>query len=238
MMSQPRQATAPTAELTTDEAGLVAAAQEGNEQAIRALVRMMNRRLFRVARGIVNSDAEAEDVVQETYLKGFINLHHFRGRSSFTTWMTRIAINAALMHQRKHITDEEYDTVSEANNKVVNVIAFPGMAPESTEENFQRVQVRALLESCMSALPANLRLPLMMFEVEQMTVAEIAQELGVSGLVIKTRLFRARRRLRKDLEAQRLGSMSDLFPFDGLRCAHMADRVIVGLQHMSFLSRV
>lgn len=236
-MPKPKQATVttPTNERPSGEADLIAAAQNGDEEATRMLVRMLNRRLFRVARGIVNSDAEAEDVVQETYLKGFTNLQHFRSESSFSTWMTRIAINAALMHQRKCTSYEEYDTVSESSNSAINVIAFPGVSLESTEDHLQRTQVRAVLENCISALPAILRTPLIMFEVEQMTMAEISQELGVNGLVIKTRLFRARRRLRQDMETQRIGSMSDLFPFDGLRCAHMADRVVDSLQRMKHL---
>lgn len=235
MTPQPRHTAthAPTPEPPGDEARLVEGARHGEERAIRALVRLLNRRLFRVARGIVNSDAEAEDVVQEAYLKGFTHLQDFRNESSFSTWMTRVAINTALMHQRQRTAHEEYDTVSEGTNSQVNVIAFPGAAPESTEEHVQRTQVALLLERCMSELPVDLRLPLMMFEVEQMSVAEIAQELGASGLVIKTRLFRARRRLRKKLEAQRMDRMSELFPFDGARCAHMADRVVAGLQRLN-----
>lgn len=223
-------ALAMSSDMPLDETGLVAAAQLGEEPAVRALVRMLNQRLFRIARGIVNSDAAAEDVVQEAYLKGFTKLQEFRGESSFSTWMTRIAINTALMHKRKESVQEEYDTVSEEKNSRDNVVALPGSRPGSTEENYQRAQVRIILEKHMSELSVDFRLPLIMFEVEQMSVAEISQELGVSVLAIKARLSRARRRLRQKMQSRHMGGMSELFPFDGHRCASMADRVVAGLQ--------
>ncbi|WP_339745867.1 RNA polymerase sigma factor [uncultured Maricaulis sp.] len=208
------------------EADLVAAARHKDEGAIRELIRRLNPRLFRTARGIVSSDAEAEDVVQESYVTAFTRLDRFEGRSRFSTWITRIAINTALMRLRRVRPEEEYDTVAEERS--ANILSlFSGS--DSPEADFGRAQLRGILETAVAALPADLRLPFLLHEAEGMKLKEIAQDLSLNPLTVKTRLFRARRQLRAALEDKLRGGFSSVFPFDGARCANMADRVIARL---------
>lgn len=215
------------------EGDLIAAALAGSESSVRELIRRNNPRLFRVARGIVPSDAEAEDVVQETYMAAFKALGTFRERSAFSTWITRIAINTALMHQRRQRPEEEYDTVTES--EAPSVLPFPGQASETAEGRLGRHQLRNLLEEAVAGLPPELRLVFVMSEVEGMKGKEIARDLELNPVTVKTRLFRARRWLRVELERRVKGGFDAIFPFDGTRCAKMADRVVQGLDEDGFL---
>ncbi|AKH98795.1 RNA polymerase sigma factor, sigma-70 family [Hoeflea sp. IMCC20628] len=208
------------------EAVLVAAARMKDEAAIRELIRRLNPRLFRIARGIVFSDVEAEEVVQETYLSAFTKLEHFDGRAQFSTWITRIAINAALMRSRRTRSEEEYDTVTEENNG--NILKFVS-GSETPEANFGRTQMSGILELVVAGLSPDLRLPFLLHEVEGMKIRDIARDLSLNPVTVKTRLFRARRQLRAALEQKLQGGFSSIFPFDGARCAHIADTVIARL---------
>lgn len=224
-----RRASATPGLAQSSERQLVAAALSRDEAAIRELIRRMNPRLFRVARGIVSSDAEAEEAVQETYLSAFTRLGEFQGRSSFSTWVTRIAINNALMLQRKVRPQEEFDTVSEASNP--QIVSFPGCDLNDPEVSTGRSQLRSLLEQAVSNLPADLRLPLLLHETEGLKVRAIAELLNLNVVTVRTRLYRARRQMRTELEAQLERGFDSIFPFDGARCAGMADRVVARLQN-------
>jgi RNA polymerase sigma-70 factor (ECF subfamily) len=211
------------------EAELVTSAKGGDEAAVRELIRRMNPRLFRIARGIVASDADAEEVVQETYLKAFTKLDSFRAEARFSTWITRIVINTARMHLRRVRPQEEYDTVTEDQKASDSILAFPGQQPNRPEAALGRAQVRAFLESAVAHLPPDLRLPFLMREAENMSILAIARDLSLNPITVKTRLFRARRRLRIALEERIQGGFDAIFPFDGARCADMADRVVAEL---------
>lgn len=227
MRSRTRQAhdeVRPAINGTTCEADLLAVAAERSEAAVRELIRRNNPRLFRVARGLVSTDAEAEDVVQETYLAAFRSLDRFHGDATFSTWITRIAINNALMHQRRIRPEEEYDTVIESDNS--SVLPFPGSLPEGAEAQLGRLQLRRILEELVNGLPPDLRLVFILSEAEGMTNNEIARDLELNPVTVKTRLFRARRWLRTDLERRVKGGFDAIFPFDGARCANMAERVV------------
>ena len=213
---------------TAAEADLVADARSGSEAAVRELIRRLNPRLFRVARGIVRSDAEAEEVVQETYLAAFTRLDQFGGASAFSTWITRIAINTALMRNRRARPEEDYDTVTEPDTS--QVLAFPGQRPELPDVALARAQIRSLLEQAVADLPTDLRLPFVLHHAESMSVLAIARDLSLNPITVKTRLFRARRSLRQALERRVHGGFEAIFPFDGARCRDMAERVVTGLQ--------
>lgn len=213
-----------------DEAALVAAAREGDETAVRELIRGLNPRLFRVARGIVDCDAEAEEVVQESYLAAFTQLARFRGEARFSTWITRITLNAARMRRRAARPQSEYDTVAETELPDSDVLAFPGRGAERPEAALGRTQVSAMLEAAVAELPEDLRLVFLLREVEGMSVREVARDLSLNPVTVKTRMFRARRRLRALLEARLSAGFEAVFPFDGARCARMADRVIQTLR--------
>lgn len=230
MTAQPGYKTVALPEPTTAEAELVTRAKQGEEAAIRELIRRMNPRLFRIARGIVFTDADAEEVVQESYLKAFTHLDTFRTEARFSTWIIRIAINTARMRLRSARPQEEYDTVTEPRNATESVLAFPGQEANMPEAALGRTQIRALLESTVAQLPSDLRLPFLMREAENMSVRAIARHLSLNPITVKTRLFRARRRLRTALEERIHGGFDAIFPFDGARCAGMADRVVADLK--------
>ena len=211
------------------EAELVEAARERDEAAVRELIRRMNPRLFRVARGLAVSDAEAEEIVQETYLAAFTRLDSFRAEARFSTWITRICLNTAQMRRRRGRVHEEYDTVTETSNSEDTVFLFPGGSAEQPDAALGHRQVRLLLEQAVAELPTDLRLVFLMRETEGMSTLAIAGDLSLNPVTVKTRLFRARQRLRKVIEKRLRGGFDAIFPFGGARCAAMADRVVAGL---------
>ena len=229
MVSLPRPATRPEDD---PDWQLVAAARCHDEAAVRELVRRMNPRLFRIARGILPSDAEAEEAVQEAYLMAFTRLDSFRGEARFSTWITRITINVARMQARRPRPEGRHDTVTDDLVSSAEVLAFPGA--EGAEASVARHQVRVLLEEALSGLPPDLRLPFVLHEIEGQPLRSLAQDLNLNPITLRTRLFRARRQLRLALEARLHGSFESVFPFDGARCAHMADRVISVLKEREY----
>jgi len=215
--------------LLTEEV-LVAAARRHDEAAGRELIRRHNPRLFRVARGIVDCDAEAEDVVQDAYLAAFTRLNQFRGASRFSTWITRITMNAARMRKRGARWHQEYDTVDEKNEQGGAVVNFPGSGIELPETALGRSQISTMLETAVGSLPEDLRLVFLLHEAEGMSVLAIARDLSLNPITVRTRLYRARKRLRAGLEARLSGGFEAIFPFDGARCAQLADRVVARLK--------
>lgn len=207
---------------------LMAALRRGDQNAVREVVQRLNPRLFRVARGIVASDAEAEDVVQKTYLLAFTHLHQFREDALFSTWITRIAINTARMQMRSERSHDSYDTVADEPPSGA-AVRLPDPF-ESPDEHAGRLEAGMLLHEAVSRLPEQLRLVFLLREVEDMDIQEIARDLKLHPITVKTRLFRARRQLRSLLEASVHGSFQTLFPFDGVRCAAMAERVVNALE--------
>jgi len=209
---------------------LISAARDGDDVAIRELIRRFNPRLFRIARGIVPSDAEAEEIVQDTYLTAFTRLDEFRGDAKFSTWITRIVLNNAKMHARRRNPEQPYDTVGESDRDGPRVLPFPGQAPDRPEAALGRTQIRGLLEKAVADLPPTLRLPFVMREAEGMSILTIAHDLSLNPVTVKTRLFRARRRLRAAIETQISGGFDEIFPFAGARCSDMAERVVAELR--------
>jgi RNA polymerase sigma-70 factor (ECF subfamily) len=209
---------------------LVARARERSEAAVRELIRRLNPRLFRVARGLVDSDAEAEEVLQEAYLSAFTHLDVFRGEARFSTWVTRIVVNVAGMARRRSRPTEEYDTVAEDHTSAGVVVPFPGSDGEGPEAALGRSEARRMTEAAVAALPPELRVVFLLRETEGMSVSAIAHDLRLNPITVRTRLFRARGALQASLKAQMRGGFEAVFPFDGERCTGMADRVIRALR--------
>jgi RNA polymerase sigma-70 factor (ECF subfamily) len=199
------------------EAELVELARQGGENAIRLLIERNNQRLFRAARSVLRNDGEAEDVVQETYVKAFTALQSFRGEASFSTWLTRIALNEAVSRLRRRKATSELEALDQAVSADAGLVSlFPlSLAPLPADMEAARSEMRQLLETAIDGLPEGFRTVFVLRDVE-----------GLRPETVKTRLHRARRMLRTVLEEQLRGSFAELYPFDGARCAHMADRVI------------
>jgi RNA polymerase sigma-70 factor (ECF subfamily) len=211
-----------------DDDRLVEGARNGEAAAFRAIMKRHNRRLYRVARGVLGDDAEAEDVVQEAYVKGFQNLRSFRGDSTLATWLTRIALNEALSRRRRRrpmVDFNDLDTFDE--QREARVLIFPGARADSNPETeTSRVQIRRLLEQAVDGLPEAFRVVFVMRDIEQMTIEETASQLEIRPETVKTRLHRARRLLREALQAKLGSVLDDAYAFDGTRCERMTDVVL------------
>jgi RNA polymerase sigma-70 factor (ECF subfamily) len=217
-------------EALADEA-LVALARQHDDTAVRTLIRRHNQRLFRAARSIVRTDAEAEDVVQETYVRAFTHLDSFRGESRLSTWLTRIALNEALGRMRRRRPTVDIDRLDlETDDAMSRVLPFPSpSAAPNPEAGAAREQIRVVLERAVDTLPDDFRTVFVLRDVEGLSIEETAEQLGILPQTIKTRLYRARRLMRLAIQKELGGALDDLFPFDGQRCVHMADRVLMRL---------
>jgi RNA polymerase sigma-70 factor (ECF subfamily) len=223
-------ASVPRHEALADEA-LVALARQHDDTAVRTLIRRHNQRLFRAARSIVHTDAEAEDVVQETYVRAFTHLDAFRGESRLSTWLTRIALNEALGRMRRRRPTVDIDSLDlETDDATSRVLPFPSpSAAPNPEAGAAREEIRVVLERAVDTLPDDFRTVFVLRDVEGLNTEETAEQLGILPQTIKTRLFRARRLMRLAIQKELGGALDDLFPFDGQRCVHMADRVLARL---------
>ncbi|MGO7411357.1 RNA polymerase sigma factor [Rhizobium ruizarguesonis] len=214
------------------DADLVPLAKMGDEPAIRTIVQRHNQRLFRTARAIVRNDAEAEDVVQAAYVKAFTNLATFRGDAQLSTWLTRITLNEALsrVRARKNTTGlEEIEMQTTARGG--EVLQFPSfLSATDPETELARSQARHLLENAVDELPDDFRAVFVLRDIEGMSTDEAASYLGIRPETAKSRLHRARKMMRQSIEKQLSGAFSALFPFDGARCAFMAERVIAAVR--------
>jgi RNA polymerase sigma-70 factor (ECF subfamily) len=182
------------------------------------LMRRYNQRLYRVSRVILRDDGEAEDVMQDAYVRAYEHLNQFAGKAAFSTWLTRIAIHEALARKRRRGRMEELDALT-ADGDSMSILKSSAPTPEA---NTAQAEARQLLEEAIDRLPENYRTVLVLREVEEMSVAETAESLGVTDAVVKTRLHRAHAMLRKDLYARARGRSADLYQFHAVRC----DRVV------------
>ena len=210
------------------EGELVALARAGHAEAVRRIVQTHNRKLYRVARAVLHDDSEAEDVVQETYVRALSNLDRFRGDSSLATWLTRIAVNEALGRLRRRRPKVELDALDTAQERDrMQVIPFPGTRGEGDpEQAAARQEIRRLLERAIDQLAEPFRIVFVLRDIEELSVEETAEQLGLRPETVRTRLHRARTQLRKTLDSELASALTDVFPFGGTRCARLADAVV------------
>ncbi|MBN9545530.1 MAG: RNA polymerase sigma factor [Alphaproteobacteria bacterium] len=199
-------------------------AQGGDRDAFRAIMQRHNQRLFRVARAVVSNDDEAEDVLQDAYLKAFTAIGLFRGEAGLNTWLTAITLNEARGRLRRRRPAESLERMEEDG---VRVIPFPGMAEiPDPEAEAVRSETRRLLERAIDGLPDEFRLVFMLRDVEGLSVEETATQLDLNPQTVRSRLFRARQSLRQSLMSTLSSGMEGVFPFLGARCSRIADRVL------------
>jgi len=190
------------------------------EKDLEALMRRHNRTLFRTARAILRNDAEAEEAVQDGYLKAFRAMGEFRGDSKISTWLVRIVANEALMRRRKLARGAE---VVDLN------MDFPS-DNESPDQAAARGEVRKLLESRIDALPDAYRAVFMLRALEEFSVEETAEALDVPQATVRTRFFRARSLLRESLSREIDHAFDKAFGFDGARCDRLVANVLAKLK--------
>ncbi len=212
-----------------DDRELVAQVLAGKRAAFAQIMQRCNQRLYRVARSVVGEDSEAEDVLQESYLRAYRQLASFRGDAALLTWLTSIVLNEARGRLRKRhrmVGLEQIDLAAQDSH----VIDFPSrFGSEDPAVGAARAQIRHLLEQAIDELPPAFRTVYMMREVEQCSVEETAAQLDIKPETVKTRLFRARRQLRSSLQDSLSGTLGDAFPFMGERCARVTAAVMARL---------
>ena len=185
------------------------------------LMRRYNQRIFRVARAILRNEDEAEDVMQQAYINAYTHLDQFAGRASFATWLTRIAVYEASARARRR-RSTELATMQDAHDDSSASLRARGPDPE---EELLAGEVRALLEAAIDALPRSYRSTFVLREVEGLDTADAAESLGISEELVKTRLHRARRMLRDELQRRAGAQIAHAFSFHLSRC----DRVVAGV---------
>jgi RNA polymerase sigma-70 factor, ECF subfamily len=193
-----------------------ALARDGN--AFRTIMQKYNRRLYRIARSILRNDSEAEDVVQEAYMHAFTRLDSFRGDSSLPTWLARITINEALGRLRTQRSTVDIVTF-EARMNPAEIIQFPLTSKsDDPERTMAQRQILQLVEQATDNLPEVYRIVFVTRVIEGLSVEDTAEILGIRPETVKTRLHRARRLLREQLDNQIGPVLMDAFPFAGQRC--------------------
>jgi RNA polymerase sigma-70 factor (ECF subfamily) len=210
-----------------DEADLIARARRKDGAAIAQIIRQQNQRLYRIARSILRDDAEAEDALQEAYIRAFTSLDSFRGDSRLGTWLARIVMNEALGRLRRRKPTLDFDQFAKAQKPGAEIIRFPAANPELDPETaMAQREIRALLERAIDALPEGFRTVLVARLIEGMTIEETAELFGIRPETVKTRLHRARRLLKQEMEKHVGPVMGDAFPFAGRRCERLTDAVL------------
>jgi RNA polymerase sigma-70 factor (ECF subfamily) len=215
------------AENAAGEAALIARALARDAVALAQIMRLNNRRLYRAAWGILRDEQEAEDAVQECYLKAFAALPSFRGEAALSTWLTRIAINEALMRRRKRqaqaasignvipLRPEESPAAEPAED--------PALSPEAAA---MRAQLRPYLVDAVGNLPEDQRAVFVLRALEELSVEETAQVLELNPQTVRTRFLRARRKLQERLQRELKLTFDDMLPFAGARCDRLIQRVL------------
>jgi RNA polymerase sigma-70 factor (ECF subfamily) len=196
--------------------------------AVRLITGRNNQRLFRAAWSILRNRADAEDAVQSAYLRAFAAIDSFEGRSSLSTWLTRIAINEALardrtaQRRRKHFEDSSVAVLDDYREKFMR----GSMEDTAPDLELARTQLRGLLERAIADLPDSFRLVFVLREIEGLSVEETADTLGLVAGTVKTRHLRARRRLQQALAPVVGTALEGAFPFAGADCGAMTERVV------------
>src|SRR3954466_7358964 len=210
----------------TADAELVRRARDRDESAVRSIMQANNRRLFRLARGILRNDSEAEDVVQETYVRAFTHLDDFRGDSSLSTWLSRIAMNEALGRLRRRRPGTEWTSLPPGTLEA-QIIQFPiSGASEDPEKSMAQREIQHVVEHAIDDLPDAFRIVFITRVIEGMNVEETADILGLKPETVKTRLHRARTMLRDNVEKKIGPVVMEAFPFAGKRCERMTEAVL------------
>jgi RNA polymerase sigma-70 factor (ECF subfamily) len=215
---------------TVDDFQLVQRARRKDRAAIKLIIQRHNRRLYRLARGIVRDDSEAEDILQEAYVRAFNGLDAFRGESQFGTWLARIVINEALGCLRRRRPTIDISLLAENPALNAQIIPFPHANSElDPETTMAQRELRALLERAIDKLPETFRGVLVARLVEGMSIDETAELFGILPQTVKTRLHRARALLKREMQKHIGPVLGDAFPFAGRRCERLTDHVLARL---------
>lgn len=205
----------------TDE-DLVRAVLAGELRAFELLLRRYNQRLYRFARGLVGNDPDAREVVQEAYVRAYMNLAAFRGPDGFASWLYTITRNQALAVLRRRT--REMPTDAEAMEHLLDETA--ACTESNPQALLERARLTQMLEAAVDGLPAPFRVVFVLRVVEGLSVRETAQVLDLNEKTVKTRLFRARRMLRARFDGYLSATAGQLYEFAGSRCDRLTADVM------------
>ena len=207
---------------------VVARVLAGETGMFEIVMRRHNQRLYRVARAILRNDGEAEDVMQDAYVRAYEHLDQFAGRAKFSTWLTRIAVHEALARQQRRNRYQQLEPTSEREGDPMDRFASLALNPASNSE------VRRLLEEAVEKLPDAYRTIFMLCDVEEMSTADAADVLEITEENVKVRLHRVRVLLRKSLYARAGIERKEAFNFHAVRCDRVVKNVFERIQkHVS-----
>ncbi len=187
------------------------------------LMRRHNQRLYRVIRSVVTNDVEAEDILQESWVRAYEHLDQFAGLASFSTWITRIAFYEALARSRK---SKRWTPLEDQGGDIMPEVTRRRATSTTPETEAMRNQLGQMLESAVDGLPVTYRSVFMLREIEQMSTSETAECLGLSEEAVKTRLHRSKALLRRELEGRLGASTAAAYTFLGARCDRTVARVL------------
>ena len=185
-----------------DESALVAQAKAGDQNAFAELVQKYERKIYRLAKNITRNDEDAEDVLQDAFLKAYTHLDNFKGDSKFYTWIVRIAVNEALMRLRKRRSDRSVpldEPVELGEETVQREIA---VWEDNPEQQYSQEEWRRILDEAVDSLKPDFRTVFVLRDIEELSTEETAETLGISVPAVKSRLLRARLALRERLTRQ------------------------------------
>lgn len=222
-----RSATSPADPAGLDDAELARRIGQHDERAFEALMRRHNRMLYRLARSILDDDAEAEDALQDAYLAAYRGIAGFRGGARLSTWLARIVINEAYARLRKRrravVLPIAADPIGEED-------AMPDPDAERPDQSALRAELRAILMRRVDALPEQFRTVFVLRDVEELSVEETAECLAIPAATVRTRTFRARALLRESLAREIDVATVEAFGFEGERCDRIVGAVLARLR--------
>ena len=215
----------PSVPVPLSDTVLVQRIRAGEPQLFELVMRRHNTRLYRTVRSLLRDEAEAEDAMQDAYVHAFTHLDAFRAESQLSTWLTRIALNEALMRLRRRGRFLDLAAPPGADDEETPTMYEPDSPLPSPEQQAQTGELRVLLEGSVDALPPASRAAFVLRDVEGLSTAEAAECLGISEESVRTRLHRARALLRDELYRRAGTGAGELFPFHAPRC----DRVVAAV---------
>jgi RNA polymerase sigma factor (sigma-70 family) len=209
------------------ELGIARRIAGGDREQFATLIRQYNRRLYRLARATLRDDAEAEDALQDAYLSAYHGIGDFRGDAAISTWLSRLVLNECLGRIRRGNRRSKVVPLVSSNDEVGLVAEEPARRPERI---VARAQMRGILEQKLDELPEAFRVVFVLRSVEELSVEETAEVLGIPAATVRTRYFRARGLLREALAQEIDLAERDLFEFGGSRCDRICARVLERLE--------
>jgi RNA polymerase sigma-70 factor (ECF subfamily) len=216
--------------VTATDEDLVSAVVSGDRAAMALLIRRYNQLLYRTARGILKDDTEAEDAVQEAFLLAYRGFASFRHDARLSTWLIRIVVNAAVGRLRKR--SHRPKVVQLSDHQRQTTLAPDRDVPESPDDALSRNEMRNLLEAKLDDLPEPYCVVFVLHAVQELSVEETSEALGIPKATVRSRYSRARRLLRQSLSKELHAALGDAFPFAGQRCDRMVSSVIAAIYNV------